>query len=474
MIITFPRYIADRHCGYCNDSKTDYYALESEAKAKAETKADEMDAIDSKQAMTIGCSIIKMTCLEYDELINKGFRRSGTFLYKNDLLRTCCRLYTIRTNQSQFKLNKKQRKVVNRFIHEICPDESVLEPVKKNQFSLERLIEAQLKSTSYRTSFEPSSFTKEKFELYKKYQVGVHNDDPADVTEKSFKRFLCDTPFSKREMAGSEEEWRGLELGNWTRRDSTIPGKRVGPTHECYYLNDKLIAISVLDFLPSGVSSIYFIWDPDYAYLSLGTLSGIKEIQMCDKLGYEWYYLGYYIEDCPKMVYKGQFGGQLLDVCNEAYYPLEKVHDYIKNGRLFVIGDKTSSAPSAEISMLNNDYPEQGVFNEDCYNAAEDIYGRTNDGGSDVARNHQRALLKKYKVDTTSSEYMLPAVVPGVIPLSQILQWFRDGTIGEGYTQKIGGTSYRLSELSPVGRGLVIDCIRLFGLDRMNDTAIAY
>lgn len=141
-----------------------------------------------RQSVTIGSSIWQMSCKEYDELINTGFRRSGTFLYKTDLLRSCCRLYTIRTKLEMCKLTKEHRKVVNRFIKEICPE---LPQPKKNTFDLNRLYEAQLQSKRFKTRFEPSKFSKEKFELYKKYQVSVHNDDPDDVTESSFKGFYA-------------------------------------------------------------------------------------------------------------------------------------------------------------------------------------------------------------------------------------------------------------------------------------------
>lgn len=34
----------------------------------------------------------------------------------------------------------------------------------------------------------------ESHEVYQKYQVSVHNDDPSDVSEKQFRRFLCTSP----------------------------------------------------------------------------------------------------------------------------------------------------------------------------------------------------------------------------------------------------------------------------------------
>ena len=153
MIVTPPRYFGDGDCGYCKDSKKqDHYALESQ-----------MGSNLPRQSVTIGSSIWQMSCKEYDELINTGFRRSGTFLYKTDLLRSCCRLYTIRTKLEMCKLTKEHRKVVNRFIKEICPELLA----KKNTFDLNRLYEAQLQSKRFKTRFEPSKFSKEKFELYK-------------------------------------------------------------------------------------------------------------------------------------------------------------------------------------------------------------------------------------------------------------------------------------------------------------------
>ena len=42
--------------------------------------------------------------------------------------------------------------------------------------------------------------------------MSVHNDDPDDVTESSFKRFLCDTPFPDDEVDGDKDQFEGLEL----------------------------------------------------------------------------------------------------------------------------------------------------------------------------------------------------------------------------------------------------------------------
>lgn len=47
-----------------------------------------------------------------------------------------------------------------------------------------------------------------------------------------------------------------------------------------YKVDDQLIGISVIDILPYCVSSVYFIWHPDWAWASLGKLSALHEIAL--------------------------------------------------------------------------------------------------------------------------------------------------------------------------------------------------
>lgn len=49
-----------------------------------------------------------------------------------------------------------------------------------------------------------------------------------------------------------------------------------GSFHHQYWLDDKLIAVGVIDILPGSVSSVYFFYDPDYNFLSLGTYGSLR------------------------------------------------------------------------------------------------------------------------------------------------------------------------------------------------------
>ncbi|GAB6095922.1 arginyltransferase [Desulfatiferula olefinivorans] len=74
-----------------------------------------------------------------------------------------------------------------------------------------------------------------------------------------------------------------------------------------YYLGDTLAGVGFLDRCRSGLSSVYFIYDTAFSRLNLGTFSVIREIGEAKALGLPYYYLGYYVEACPRMTYKNRF-----------------------------------------------------------------------------------------------------------------------------------------------------------------------
>ncbi|XP_014102049.1 arginyl-tRNA--protein transferase 1 isoform X4 [Bactrocera oleae] len=146
--------------------------------------------------------------------------------------------------------------------------------------------------------------TDEAFNLYKKYQLLVHNDDPNRLTPSSLERFCYKSPVKHTKT-----------------RDGPIVG--YGSFHQQYWLDDKLIAVAVIDILPYCVSSVYFFYDPDYSFLSLGTYGSLREIdlvqQLADKVpALKYYYMGFYIHSCPKMRYKGRLTPSYL-LCPEVY-----------------------------------------------------------------------------------------------------------------------------------------------------------
>ncbi|CAL8070084.1 unnamed protein product [Orchesella dallaii] len=127
--------------------------------------------------------------------------------------------------------------------------------------------------------------------LYMKYQMHTHGDKEHDCRASQFRRFLCDNPFNNSPDKGAVKQ---------------------GTFHTHYYMNDNLIAVGVVDVLASCVSSVYFFYDPDYSFLSPGTLGALHEISFVNEMraidpSLQYYYLGYYIHKCDKMKYKRKF-----------------------------------------------------------------------------------------------------------------------------------------------------------------------
>ena len=148
-----------------------------------------------------------------------------------------------------------------------------------------------------------SSFI-ESFLLYKKYQMAVHGDKEEEISERSFRRFLCDTPL--------------ISLDGPIGWDSEY-----GSFHYQYYLDGKLIMVAVVDILPTYLSSVYVYYDPEYSWLDLGVYSALREIELVRRLSrtkpeFQNYCMGYYIHNNAKMNYKGKYSPSYL-LCPDTY-----------------------------------------------------------------------------------------------------------------------------------------------------------
>ncbi|TKA56384.1 hypothetical protein B0A53_01954 [Rhodotorula sp. CCFEE 5036] len=388
----------------------------------------------AKTSKSYGAWAHALSCDLYKDLLDRGWRRSGCYLYKPDMSRTCCPQYTISLDASRFRPSRGQRQVLSRFAafvrdgdrqgqpgwgpplpsadHEgtavsspppppattatamqvdnddnspqpptppikedsskvVCssggdgkkkkpdkgkgkgkarawarpsPDADWTDLVHAGDWNShvdhddaeEEEAEPDFEHR-FEYTLEPASFTEEKYDLYKKYQTQVHHEPEATVSRKGFKRFLVDTP---------------LEL-----EPTRSPSYSYGSHHALYRLDGRLIAFAVLDILPRAVSSVYFVWDPEYAGMSLGKVSALRETAMVKELeaagawegGGGRYMMGYYIHTCPKMRYKADYQPSfLLDPPTNTYYPWSECKprlDATPSGMATFAGPFPSSPP---------------------------------------------------------------------------------------------------------------------------------
>ena len=157
-------------------------------------------------------------------------------------------------------------------------------------------------------SFEKNYLGKE-HKVYEKYQMKIHGDDADECSKKQYQRFLVDSPLQLTPFRGQTVGMDGL--------------KGFGSYHMQYWLDDSiLVAVGVIDILQTGISSVYLFYDPEYAFLGLGSYSALREIHLTrlirnSYLPFRFYYMGFYIHSCPKMRYKSRFQPSFL-LCPEA------------------------------------------------------------------------------------------------------------------------------------------------------------
>ena len=72
-------------------------------------------------------------------------------------------------------------------------------------------------------------------------------------------------------------------------------------------LNEKLLSVAVVDYLPTGPSAVYTFFDPDEVKRSLGTFAILQQIWLARIYRLDHLYLGYWIDGHNKMHYKSNF-----------------------------------------------------------------------------------------------------------------------------------------------------------------------
>ncbi len=180
------------------------------------------------------------------QLTDLGFRRSGEHIYR-PWCEGCSECKSVRVPLNHFKVSKSQKRVL-----------------KRNQ--------------DLEVSFEMPSSSDEVYHLYADYINQRHSDgDMYPPSLEQFESFLCQGP------AASNTRFI------------------------CFRLEQKLLAVAVVDMLPKGLSAIYTFFDPAYDVRSLGRLAVLWQIRWAQSQAMDFVYLGYWIKACQKMAYKAEY-----------------------------------------------------------------------------------------------------------------------------------------------------------------------
>lgn len=180
----------------------------------------------------------------YTQLVARGFRRSGEYLYR-PWCNNCNACVPLRIPVNDFRMSRTHARVWkrNQDINVIC---------------------------------KPAVFDKSHFDLYVRYINTRHRGGGMDNP--------------------SQKDYMGFLGSSWM--DTVFYEMK---------LDEQLLAVSVVDRIDNGLSAVYTFFDPVFDKRSLGTFSILYEIREAARLGLDWLYLGYWIDGCEKMAYKNRF-----------------------------------------------------------------------------------------------------------------------------------------------------------------------
>lgn len=181
----------------------------------------------------------------YSLLSQSGFRRSHVFAYR-PACSGCRACVPVRVRAGEFRASRGQRRLIRRNGDLVAAE-------------------------------QPARATREHYELFVRY-----------ITERHGEGEMSEMRFADYESMVED-----------TALDSRLAEYRLS--------DGRLAAVCLTDWLTDGASAVYSFFNPDLARRSLGSWMILSLIAAAAERDLPYVYLGYWVENAPKMSYKTRF-----------------------------------------------------------------------------------------------------------------------------------------------------------------------
>lgn len=192
--------------------------------------------------------IAAMSPSEYAELLARGYRRFGWQVFR-PACPHCSKCRSVRIPVRQFQLRASERRVLRR-------------------------------NERIRAELHPLFVSREHIALYNQWHRFMHQ----------------------------HRGWPMQHIDAETYRAEFLSGAADCGRQWLYFDNDRLVGIALMDEVPGAISLVYFFYDPGWRADSPGNFSILNQILYAQSAAIDYAYLGYWIEECQSMKYKGRFG----------------------------------------------------------------------------------------------------------------------------------------------------------------------